>query len=115
MGQLEKPKRDSSQPDWITIFLTHDLQEAHIIAGKLQTYDIQSMILTVPGASALGITLGNLGEIKVLVHSEVYDRAYDILFPDEQNLIEDSTDYLSYHLQDDGEDGEYYLDEDDDE
>lgn len=113
MGQLEKPKRKPPQPDWITVFITHDLQEAHIIAGKLNAFDIQSMIMTVPGASAIGITIGSLGEIKVLVHPDNYDEAYDLLFPPILDEIEENNDPINIIWQDENGD-EYYLDDDDD-
>lgn len=114
---LQKPKNKSDRPEWITIHISHNLQEAHIIAGKLRAFDIPSMVHTVPGASAIGITYGNLGEIKVLIHPDDYDRAQQILSPDSANQLEENTDKVQYFWQDDGDGAEYYIedDEDDDE
>ena len=114
MGLQKHPQSEPEQPKWITIFTTHDLQEAHIIAGKLRSYDIESMIHTVPGASALGITIGNLGEINVLIESQFYDEAYDILFPDDGNELENTTDKVQYIWQDDGDGEDYYIDDEED-
>lgn len=106
--------KKSNRPEWIVIYVCHDLQEAHIVAGKLQAFDIPAMVNTVPGASAFGITYGNLGEIKVLIHPEDYDRAEDILFPEEDPQLENNNDKVQYFWSEDG-DGEYYIEDEDEE
>ena len=111
---LQRPQHKPQEPEWITIYISHNLQEAHIVAGKLNAYDIPSMIYTVPGASALGITFGNLGEIKILIHPEDYDKASDILFDDNANQLEASTDKVQYFWQDDGDGVEYYIEDEED-
>jgi len=113
---LQKPKGKPDQPEWITIHISHNLQEAHIISGRLKAYDIPNMVHTVPGASAIGITYGNMGEIKVLVHPDDYEQAYQILNPHTSERLESNTDKVQYIWQDDGDGEEYYIeDEDDDE
>lgn len=112
MGLQKNSSNKSQQPEWVSIYITHNLQEAHIIAGKLQTYDIPAMVHTVPGASAIGITIGNLGEINVLIHPDNYDDASDILFGDESPQLEETTDKVQYIWQDDGDGVEYYIEED---
>lgn len=114
MGLRKQPDNNPNQPEWVSIYITHNLQEAHIIAGKLQTYDIPSMVHTEPGASAIGITIGSLGEIKVLIHPKDYDRASDILFGDDVDQLEDSTDKVQYIWHDDGDGAEYFIEDDDD-
>lgn len=109
---LQKPKKKPERPEWIAVHISHNLQEAHIISGKLSAFDIPSMIHTVPGASAIGITYGNLGEIKVLVHPNDYERAQDILNPDSADQLEESNDKVQYIWQDDGDGVEYYIEED---
>lgn len=111
---LQKPKNTPEKPEWITVYISHNLQEAHIIAGKLQAFDVPTLVHTEPGASAIGITYGNLGEIKVLVHAGDYDRAQRILAPIESDELEDNTDKVQYIWQDDGDGDEYYIEEDDD-
>ena len=98
---LQKPKRKPKPPQWMTVYVSHSLQEAHIISGKLRAQDVQTFVHTEPGASAIGITIGTLGEIKVLVSSEDYDRALEILEYDDYNQLEDNTDTIQYILQDD--------------
>ena len=109
---LQKPKK---KPEWVSVYITHNLPEAHIIAGKLSVHDIPSMIHTVPGASAIGITIGNLGEINILIHPSDYDKASNILFPEEAKQLEDNTDNPQYIWQDDGDGEEYYIEDEDDE
>jgi hypothetical protein len=111
---LQKPNKKPEKPEWVSIYITHNLQEAHIVAGRLGAHDILSMIHTVPGASAIGITIGNLGEINILIHPYDYDKASDILFPEDANQLEDNTDKVQYIWQDDGDGEEYYIDDDED-
>lgn len=106
-----QPTRKTPQgPEWIAIHITHNLQEAHIMAGKLGANDVPSMIHQEAGATALGITLGHLGEIKVLVSPVDYERAAAILFPAADDQLEASTDKLRLIWRDDEDDVE---DEDD--
>ena len=114
MGLRKQSDNESNQPEWVAIYITHNLQEAHIIAGKLHAYDIPAMVHTEPGASAIGITIGNLGEIKVLIRPDDYDRADEILFGDETEQLENSTDKVQYSWQDDGDGDQYYVEDDDD-
>ncbi|MDE2747773.1 MAG: DUF2007 domain-containing protein [Chloroflexota bacterium] len=96
-------KRDGgvTGPDWIAVYITHNLPEAHIIAGKLRAYEIPAMIHKEAGAAAIGITLGNLGEIKVLVSPADYERAADVLFPAPADQIEASNEKVRLIWQDD--------------
>ena len=102
----------SRGPDWIAIYVTHNLQEAHIMAGKLKAHDLPCHIHQEAGATALGITLGNLGEIKILVDPDDFARAEALLFPDPLNQIEANNDKLQVIWQDDGDGAEYYVDDD---
>ena len=111
-----QPTRKASQgPEWIVIYVTHNLQEAHIMAGKLGANDVPSMIHQEAGATALGITLGHLGEIKVLVSPADYERAVAILFPAADVQLEANTDKLRLIWRDDKDDAEYDVEDEDDE
>ena len=85
---IQKPQRDANEPDWMAVLVTHNLPEAHIVAGKLRANELDCLVHQEPGASALGITLGNLGEIKVLVAPADFERAEAILFPPARDQIE---------------------------
>lgn len=91
---LRKRGGERSGPDWIAIYITHNLPEAHIIVGKLRAYDIPAMIHQEAGASAIGITLGNLGEIKILVSPADYERAAELLQPEAAERMEASNDKI---------------------
>ena len=109
---LQPTGKSGGGPQWSAIYITHNLQEAHIVVGMLQANDVPAMIHQEAGATALGITLGNLGEIKVLVSSEEYERAAALLYPDEKDEIEANNDKIQLIWQDDGDGEEYYVDND---
>ncbi len=88
-------------PDWIAVCVTHNLQEAHILAGKLRANDIDSLIHQEPIAAALGLTLGSLGEIKILVPPADYDEAAALLYPEDADLIEANNDQIQLIWPDD--------------
>ena len=98
-------RRPTRGQQWIAVFITHSLPEAHIIVGKLQAHDVPAMIHQEAGAAAIGITLGNLGEVKVLVSPADLARAEALLYPDEDNQLEYNLDPIRVIWQDD-DDGE---------
>ena len=111
-----QPTRNTPQsPEWIAIYVTHNLQEAHIMAGKLGANDIPSMIHQEAGAAALGITLGQLGEVKVLIDAADYEKAAAVLFPDSDSQLEANTDKFQLIWRDDGDGAAYYVEDEDDE
>ncbi len=110
---LRKKSEPSDGPQWIAAYITHNLQEAHVLLGKLQANDVPAMIHQEAGANALGITLGNLGEIKILVSPADYDRAVALLYAEDEDQIEASNDKIQLIWQDDGDGAEYYVDDDD--
>ncbi len=110
-----QPARSPNGPDWIAVFITHNLPEAHIIMGKLRANDLPAMIHQEAGATALGLTLGNLGEIKILVAPADYDRAASILYPEDLEQLEAKTDKLQIIWQDDDNGDQYYVEDEDDE
>lgn len=109
---LEKRDSGATGPDWIAVYITHNLQEAHIIVGRLRAYDIPAMIHQEAGAMAIGITLGNLGEIKVLVSPADHERAANLLFPPADEQIEASNDNIQLIWQDDDDESEQELEDD---
>ncbi|MBE2182033.1 MAG: DUF2007 domain-containing protein [Anaerolineae bacterium] len=84
----------SIQPNaaWNVVYVAGSLPEAHIISGRLQTEGIRSWIAHEPVASAYGITGGTLGDVRVLVLPEDYDRAKEILDSDPDDLEFDMLD-----------------------
>ena len=109
---LRKRGNPADGPQWVAVYITHNSPEAHILIGKLRAHDIPAMIHQEAGATALGITLGNLGEIKVLVSPDDYDEAAALLFPDSAEQIEACNDKIQLIWQDDGDGAPYYIDDD---
>ena len=106
-----RKSRDDSQ--WIAVYITHNLQEAHIIVGKLKANGVLALLHQEAGATALGITLGNLGEIKVLVSPADLNMAESILFKESDAQIEASNDKMHLIWQEDEDGAEYYVDDQD--
>lgn len=77
-------------------YTTYHIYEAEIVAGRLKAEGIVNLIHRVPGASAMGIHVGALGEIKVLVHPADYDLAQAILFPDEPDTLPDDANRIIF-------------------
>jgi hypothetical protein len=101
-----KSQDEETVREWMVVYSTDNLAEAHIVAGRLQNEDVPSWVHQQPGASGLGITIGLFGEIRVLVNACDYDRAQQILEGDpEPPLVEDSLDDVRYLIPDEQDDG----------
>jgi hypothetical protein len=87
--------------EWMVLLETYNLAEAQVIAGRLEADSIPVMVHQEAAGRALGITVGALGEIKVLVHPADYERALDLIAPDDADELPDSTADITYHLDDD--------------
>ena len=74
---------------WMVAYVTNNYAEAQIVAGRLKHEGILAILDHMAGRNAIGFTIGNWGEVKVLVHPENYDMALEILFPDEPDMLED--------------------------
>ncbi|MCY3946637.1 MAG: DUF2007 domain-containing protein [Anaerolineaceae bacterium] len=72
---------EQERSEWMVAWVTNAPQEAQIVAGKLQFEGIQTLLHRQAGASAMGIHIGQLGEVRVLVHPSDYEFALAILNP----------------------------------
>ncbi len=88
----------------MVVYTTYNDPEAHIVAGRLRSEGIEAMVHQAPGANAIGIHIGSLGEITVVVRKEDYGKAMLILEPDELNALPESTDDIHYIEPADDED-----------
>lgn len=88
--------RHQRRNDWMVVYVTYNVMEAHIVAGRLQNEGIPALVHQEAGASAMGIHIGGLGEVKVLVHPPDYDLALDILDPDEPDSLSDDNDRIIF-------------------
>lgn len=86
----------SQSPEWMIVYITYNFLEAQIVAGRLESEGIQALVHQEAGASAIGIRIGRMGEVKVLVRPDDYDAAEAILFPDEPDVLPDDTDRIIF-------------------
>ena len=68
-------------------WVTYAPHEAQIVAGRLRSEGIQALVHQQAGAGALGIRIGQLGEVRVLVHPDDYETALDILNPEAPHAL----------------------------
>lgn len=98
----------------MVVHITHNLSLAHLVAGRLEHEGIPALVAPVAGASAMGLHIGMMGEVKVLVNPAHYDRALNILGAEggDVPMLPDNTDNILFD-DDDGEawdDDEQYID-----
>ncbi len=97
----------SESQSWLVIFSTYNPAEAHVVAGRLQSAGFHPWVHQEPGGSALGITVGLLGEMRVLVAEQEYEAAQHLL-EESYEAEGDDEDY-----EDEGEEEDYDYDDDD--
>lgn len=98
---LQRPDRGPQRPEWTAVYITHNVHEAHIIVGMLRAHDVPAMLQQEAVAAAIGITLGKLGEVKVLVSPADFDRAAALLDPAASERIEANNDRIQLIWPDD--------------
>jgi hypothetical protein len=90
--------------EWMVIYETPDLTEAHVIAGRLEVDGIKVLVHQPTMASVFGFTLGQVGNTTVAVHPEDFDRALALLEPDELHALNDDNEriiFYNFHPDDD--------------
>ena len=100
----DRSRMEGALTEWRIIFETYNSAEAQVIVGRLDASGIPALVYQEAGGRALGITVGRLGEVKVLVRPADFERAVAILEPDDSAELPDSTDAIIYHFDDEGED-----------
>ena len=93
----------------MVVYIATSEPEAYIVAGRLQSEGIEVFVHQEPIARAYGFSVGTLGEIKVLVSPEDYDRALTILDEDAEAYDTEDTDIVLDDDEDDyGDDTDEY-------
>lgn len=103
-----KSQLNPEREDLMVARVTYNIGEAHIIAGRLETEGIPTIIIQEPAGSAYGITVGALGAIRLVVRASDYERAMAILETDEAPLLNEDVDQIIF---DDDEPYDEYDDE----
>lgn len=97
---MTEPQNPSGETTtWREVLSTDNMAEAHIIAGRLEYEGLHPRVHQEPLGSALGLTVGMLGEVLVLVPEAEFEAA--------QRLLDDDSG------DDDYDDDTFELDEDD--
>jgi hypothetical protein len=94
---------------WMVVYTTYSSPEAYIIAGRLESEGIHAWVHQEPFGSAMGFTIGPLGEVKVVVYLDDYERALSILSVDERDALPEDVDQIIF----DSDEAEAFSDKDD--
>ncbi len=107
-----QPNSLSPSSAWMVVYIATSDPEAYIVAGRLKNEGIETFVHQEPIAKAYGFSVGTLGEIKVLVRPEDYDRALAILDQDAEADNSEDTDIVSDDYDDEEYDDEDFPDDD---
>jgi Putative prokaryotic signal transducing protein len=81
---------------WMIVYEATDVNEAQIVAGRLEVDGIKALVNQPTMASVFGLTLGQMGNTTVAVRPEDYERALKLLEPDEQLALNDDNERVIY-------------------
>jgi hypothetical protein len=84
----EHPQPERTGTEWKVVYHTTNEMEAQVIAGRLESEGIRVRVHQEPAGRAYGIAVGLLGAVAVLVRSEDYERALELLALAENNGAE---------------------------
>ena len=82
------PKKEQ-KVRWEVVAVVNGLAEAAIIQGRLESEGIPARVHQEPAGVAIGLTVGLLGQAKVLVPEPLVETALDILSQPGQGLDEE--------------------------
>ena len=83
--------------EWMIVYESPDVNEAQIVAGRLEVEGIKALVNQTTMASVFGFTLGQMGTVTVAVHPDDYQRALDLLEPDEMYGLNDDNERVIYY------------------
>ncbi len=75
--------------NWLVVLTTQGVMEATMIAERLRSLGIPAIVHNEPLGAIYGLTIGPLGEAKVLVPESFFDRASEALDDGSQSLDDD--------------------------
>ncbi len=116
----ENPLAQSSE-DLMIVYVAGSEPEAYIVVGRLENEGIAAFVSQEPAGRAYGISIGEMGNVKVVVRADDYDAAKAILDEDveeddddEDYDDDDDDDLLDPYGEADDDDDDYDDDDDDD-
>ena len=77
-GAAETTPGEDEAPRWVVIAIVSAI-EAEVMRSKLESEGIPCLLQREAAGSVFGITIGPLGEVRVLVPEPLADRAFDLL------------------------------------
>ncbi len=92
------------------VYVAGSEPEAYIVVGRLENEGIAAFVSQEPAGRAYGISIGEMGDVKVIVRASDYERAKAILEEDVEDEEDDEDDDL--YEDDDDYDYDDELDED---
>ena len=96
--------KQPANPEWMIVYITNNLSDAHIVVGRLESENIKAIIDHMAGRSAMGLTIGSWGEVRVLVHPNDYEQAVALLEPETPEELADTTQEIQYIWDEDEND-----------
>lgn len=104
---MNLPEAHQANEEWMLVYETSFFEEAHVIAGRLESEGIQAVVSRQTGAGAFGLEVGALGGVVVLVRASDYLTARAILDEEEPLELDESVDPIRYHFdEEEGEDAD---------
>lgn len=96
-----------AEPNWIVVIKTAGVMEAEMIAGRLQSLGIPALVQNEPLGAVLGLSIGALGEARVMVPEAFFTQASAILDdPDAETAYDDDAPLLESGKDNDGDNGD---------
>jgi hypothetical protein len=92
VGSKETTPSSDREVRWQVVAVAQGLAEAAIIRGRLESEGILARVQQEPAGAAIGLTVGLLGQVKVLVPEPLVDAALELLNGRDEEAMEDSPD-----------------------
>ena len=77
----ETTSGDDEATRWEVVAVANGLAQASIIQGRLESEGVPTQVWQEPAGVAIGLTVGTLGQAKILVPEPLVDEALQILEP----------------------------------
>lgn len=88
----DQAKSPAPSNAWMVVYVASSEPEAYVVAGRLKSEGVDSFVHQEPVGRAYGLSVGPLGEVKVMVRPDQYDQALTIL--DDDEYVSDETDII---------------------
>lgn len=77
-----------AQDTWLVVYTASGMAQANIVAGRLETEGIPTIMKYEAAGPIYAVTVDGLGEVKILVPEQEFDRAVEALNQsyDEQDI-----------------------------